>query len=97
MSTTNWACCSIINSIRRSNCWSFMEVSRRQSYHVSFYDSSQYILRAQSNDCCNDQPKEHQDQHEWIEKNVAPGVQKVDVPTQIRWYLFCRRHVGGRG
>ena len=64
---------------------------------VSRFDTSQYILRAQGNDCCNDQPKEHQDQHEWIEKNVAPGVQKVDVPTQIRWYLFCRRHVGGRG
>src|SRR6266404_9619525 len=52
--------------------------------------ASQNILRPERNDGRDYQRKEHQDQHEWIDHDVAPRMQKVYVAAQVLGYLFRR-------
>src|SRR6266403_2392917 len=52
--------------------------------------ASQNILRPERNDGRDYQRKEHQDQHEWIDHDIAPRMQKVYVAAQVLGYFFRR-------
>src|SRR5437870_2789169 len=98
MSAENCACCSTINSIRRSNCSLFIDEFQLESYHGAIFDdralASQNILRAQGNDRCDQQSEEHQHQHERIDNPMAPGMQEVYVVAQIFRHFLSVGNLG---